>query len=291
MTTAGYRKGRGDNPWPPAPDRYNVFVFGGSTTFGYGLPDWQTVPSFIQDILRKRGKKAAIYNFGTSYFYSTHELLSFQRLLMAGYKPDLALFIDGLNDFYYQNSDLIWTDRLRRSSKGSTYSVGGSIVHLVKAMPAYELFVFAMRRLQASKADPERQARKNVEKIIAAGRPEISRAVLDRYIRNAGLIRALASTRGIATLFVWQPVPMYGYDLDYHLFAYREMGKHVTAGAGYRAARARYDSGAFGDDFIWCADIQVGVKRPLYVDAVHYNADLSGMLARCIVKSTTVFGG
>ena len=29
-----------------------------------------------------------------------------------------------------------------------------------------------------------------------------------------------------------------------------------------------------GNNFIWCADIQKGLKEPLYVDQVHYSAKL-----------------
>jgi hypothetical protein len=37
----GFRRSSNQGPWPPSPDALNTFVFGGSTTFGYGLPDDQ----------------------------------------------------------------------------------------------------------------------------------------------------------------------------------------------------------------------------------------------------------
>ena len=43
VSEAGYRLSKNQGPWPPDPTHYNVFVFGGSTTFGYGLPDTETV--------------------------------------------------------------------------------------------------------------------------------------------------------------------------------------------------------------------------------------------------------
>ena len=39
----GYRRSSGQKPWPPHPDRFNVFVFGGSTAFGYGVADDETI--------------------------------------------------------------------------------------------------------------------------------------------------------------------------------------------------------------------------------------------------------
>jgi hypothetical protein len=40
-----------------------------------------------------------------------------------------------------------------------------------------------------------------------------------------------------------------------------------------------------GPDFVWRADIQEGIKEPLYVDKIHYSARLSKMLAGCISDS------
>jgi len=96
----GFRVSRAQGPWPPSPTNFNVFVFGGSTTFGLWLPDEQTVPSFLQAALaRQLATNVCVYNFGTPYYYSTQERLRFERLLGQGIVPNAAVFVDGYNDF------------------------------------------------------------------------------------------------------------------------------------------------------------------------------------------------
>jgi hypothetical protein len=54
VAPGGFRFSAHEGPWPPDPRAFNVFVFGGSTTFGYGAADSETVPSQLQEELRRR---------------------------------------------------------------------------------------------------------------------------------------------------------------------------------------------------------------------------------------------
>jgi hypothetical protein len=40
---AGFRFSKDEASWPPRPDTISLFLFGGSTTFGYNLPDSEAV--------------------------------------------------------------------------------------------------------------------------------------------------------------------------------------------------------------------------------------------------------
>jgi hypothetical protein len=48
VTPEGYRLSRDQGPWPPASECINVFVFGGSTTYGSGVQDHQSLRSYLQ---------------------------------------------------------------------------------------------------------------------------------------------------------------------------------------------------------------------------------------------------
>ncbi|MCA9915685.1 MAG: SGNH/GDSL hydrolase family protein [Anaerolineae bacterium] len=97
---AGFRWNAEAPPWPPVEDALTIFVFGGSTTFGYGLPDYQTIPAAMQEALQQtsEGQAIHVYNFGQGAYYSALEVTFFQELLRAGHVPDVVIFIDGLND-------------------------------------------------------------------------------------------------------------------------------------------------------------------------------------------------
>ncbi len=112
----GYRLGSEEQPWPIESSNFNVFVFGGSTTFGYGLANSQTLVVELQQAFRKRRGLPNIqcYNFGRGFYDSTQERLLFEILLQQGIVPDAVVFIDGLNDFYFPDRDPILTAQLKQ---------------------------------------------------------------------------------------------------------------------------------------------------------------------------------
>ncbi|MBI3306596.1 MAG: SGNH/GDSL hydrolase family protein [Candidatus Omnitrophica bacterium] len=96
----GFRVSKGQGPWPPLRENFNIFILGGSTAFNYGVSDEETIASYLQEILASEvpGKRVFVYNFARGFYYSTQERILFEQLLLAGHIPDIALFIDGIND-------------------------------------------------------------------------------------------------------------------------------------------------------------------------------------------------
>ena len=80
-------------------------------------------------------------------------------------------------------------------------------------------------------------------------------------------------------LFVWQPLPIYGYDLRHHLIApdLRSIAPFAKTVEGL--ARARESRPEEFGDVLWLADLQQGRKENLYVDEVHYTARFSREIA------------
>jgi hypothetical protein len=86
----------------------------------------------------------------------------------------------------------------------------------------------------------------------------------------------------VRPLFVWQPVPTYHYDLRYHLFGDLDFGVNNCSAFGYARMADRLRHAPPASDFLWAADVQEGVRQPLYVDQVHYTAALSAVIGRVI---------
>ena len=79
-------------------------------------------------------------------------------------------------------------------------------------------------------------------------------------------------------------MPTYKHNVDYYLFKNGALSEgHSKTPGGYGLAFKLYNSSFFGKNFLWCADIQHNINKYLYVDTVHYNSDLSSMLADCII--------
>jgi hypothetical protein len=70
-----------------------IWFFGGSTTFGYGVADHETIPAQLEKAL-----KTKVINFGRGYFYSAQENQLLRQYLKAGYRPKSVIFLDGVNE-------------------------------------------------------------------------------------------------------------------------------------------------------------------------------------------------
>src|SRR5262249_36966076 len=87
----------------------NIFVFGSSTTLGPGVEDGRTAPAVLQAILREKTKSGEpavnVYNFGSPSSFSSQEVAWFQNQLRNGHRPEVAVFLDGANDFHFWDGD------------------------------------------------------------------------------------------------------------------------------------------------------------------------------------------
>lgn len=290
----GFRHSRDQGPWPPVAEHLNVFVFGGSTAFGIGVKDDQTVASHLQAILAASGaagRPVRVYNFGRGAYYSSQERALFERLLVAGHVPDVAIFLDGLNDFFFHDGDrpaltgvleqlLAQTVpapvgmgvALRPEKRGLAYTT------LINSLPVMTLLArwraAPQQNVMLWRPLAERRAR-------PADDAALSERVITRYVANRTLIESAAAAMGVTPVFVWQPVPLYKYDLTYHRYQ-GHFGPYESLRAGYPRMAEYVRQHPQGQNFVWCADIQEPLRELLYVDQVHYTPRMSERVARCI---------
>lgn len=255
VSKVGYRRSLRQGPWPMDDSAWNIWVFGGSTTFGYGLPDEQTIPSLLQAALAGRTDRLVhVYNFGQAYYYSSQELALFYRLLATGpVQPETMVFIDGINE---SASEPFYSDALRRLMR-SPYTAP-----YVRTNPPAPL---------------------NGDETV------------ERYLRNKRLIEDWCLDRGIHPLFVWQPSPEWKYDLRFHLLDPRRAEANAPilgSSPHYAALEQRIAAGRLGLDsrFLFLADMQIGVEEPLYLDLLHYTASFSRKIAQRIADRLLAHG-
>jgi len=268
---AGFRVSRNQAPWPPSPTAINVFVFGGSTAFGAALPDDETITSYLQEAAtsRQASPPMAFYNFARPAYFSSQELVLFEQLVREGFVPQIAVFIDGLNDFIFANGEPLFTDRLRNFMAGQSDSGWLDNVPLFRA----------------ARSLTERWNRNNLQsgtrEAASYDDPAVLQAAVDRWLANKKLIELIANGYGIRTVFVWQPVPTYKYDLHYHFFLHSkaEFAAYGRSGYAYPLMENLRTRGKLGPDVLWLADLQQDKHENLYVDSIHYNAAFSKEIA------------
>ena len=79
----------------PNGGKSEIWLFGGSTTFGYGVKNDETISAYLENLFE--GKKKVV-NFGSGFYFSTQEKIRFQNLLTGLDSPYAAIFIDGVNE-------------------------------------------------------------------------------------------------------------------------------------------------------------------------------------------------
>lgn len=72
----------------------NLYMYGGSTTFGYGVTDYQTISAYLQNSLTDY----CVFNHGRASYYSLQENNLFYSHLETNKKIDYAIFLDGINE-------------------------------------------------------------------------------------------------------------------------------------------------------------------------------------------------
>lgn len=81
-----------------ADPEFTVWLFGGSTAFGFGQRDEHTIASELVKLAEEDGIRLDVENYGVSGWVNWQETLLFEDELRAGRRPDVAVFLDGAND-------------------------------------------------------------------------------------------------------------------------------------------------------------------------------------------------
>lgn len=279
----GYRRTENQGPWPPDFSAFNVFLLGGSTAFGYGVSDGETLASHLQrSLAEKVGKRVRVYNFGRGFYHSTLERLLLEELLLQSNPPDLAVFVDGINECNDSGGHPLLSAQLAKCfATTGTDGADRCFIEWIRCQPLTR-WLHGRMELAGPEADlppPKASQPPNPEKRRATR--------IERYLRNKAMIESLCGTFHVPVLFVWQPSPYYKYDLRYHPFALRgDLGTEAQRYARVYAQMAEWAKNHPKEtNFLWCADLQEDVREPLYVDNVHYSPRLNRMLAETIAAA------
>lgn len=272
-----YRLVKNQGPWPLDKEATNIFVFGGSSTFGYGVADEETIPSHLQEILSSQmNRKVYVYNFGQGSYYSTQERLFFERLLMEGVRPDLAVFIDGFNEFSNYLDEPRFTILLEKIFSKTIHNEGHSLFGISRVLSALPQALRRTRDLL------------RVEDYLL-GQEKFVR-IIRRYMHNKRMIEVMAATYQVSKpVFVFQPVATHEYDAEFRTYKRPYERRRLTI-KGYQVMDLLKGELKLGDNFLWLGDIQKNIRHPVYVDSSHYSNEMSRVVAEHIARRVKEMG-
>jgi len=182
-------------------DAYTIWMFGGSTVWGAGTPDWLTIPSQLAEMYERDGRPVCIHNYGQQAWVNSQEVVKFNLELKTGQrKPDLVIFYDGPGDVYetyqsgkaglHQNFDSMAGMFERRASAGS-----GSFEYLLSSNAGRVLTQNTLQAHMNAPKDPN----------------FIAQESLRNYMENVRFVQALAREYGFTPAFFWQPTISLGH--------------------------------------------------------------------------------
>jgi hypothetical protein len=177
-------------------------MFGGSTLWGFGSPDWETIPSHLAKRFSSEGRPACVINMAGDAWRSDEAVIKLiQQLNRPNARlPHHVLFLDSCNDvlvpFLYTGAvDLPWHFNKEWFDASLKIALSQGSFDYVKGTNTWILMRRIIRRgatgrLRPLTSDPERLARE----------------VVDRYIQNIRIIDGLSRSYGFRYAFFWLPL-------------------------------------------------------------------------------------
>lgn len=265
-----------------------VWVFGGSTVFGIGTPDAETIPSYLaHEYNGSPSSCVVITNFGSEGYVTNQELILLTQQLKSGRRPDVAIFYDGINDalvggFSPGDATEHWSFENIRSRFESNDS--GRLGWLKKShfWRLIGLLTEKKRLTQsASTSDSE-----------LAGK---ARATIGNYESNLKMVRLLADDYGFRTYFFWQPVLPYG---DKPLTPFEQKLRDTRAqeyqGQVHRSIEAVYhlaELDSASKNFVFLGRAFDTTNELVYVDDFHLGPRGNEIIAKVIAREVGAVGG
>ncbi|HRZ39842.1 MAG TPA: SGNH/GDSL hydrolase family protein, partial [Candidatus Omnitrophota bacterium] len=267
---------------PPAQDDLaviRVFCLGGSTTFGYNVSDEHTWPSFLSRTLNERAKQAGlavsieVTNYGHGHYTPSQELALLTALIRSGHRPDLVIFMDGVNwgtgaDEPYFTVQLIEKFFSLQFDSYDTIPV----MKRLNWVPMIRLANGIKKKiLKGHPASAPRSSRGEEED----SKQDYVEVSAKRFEMNQRMSRRVCDEFGVKSLFFLQPDAMYNYSKD----LYRRDLPEIFL-------RRRDFRNRFHKDFKPAGYLDIthlfnvwGPQRKAIVDNVHYSPPFNEFLA------------
>ncbi|HEY6475668.1 MAG TPA: SGNH/GDSL hydrolase family protein [Polyangia bacterium] len=264
-----------------------IWMFGGSTTYGAGTPDWTTVPSWLSAILNgEKDRCVEIINFGVEGYISTQELLLLEEALKRGGRPAEVIFYDGFNDAYVgvvNPGDPFAHATLDRIKRGMENRARNKLAFLDDSYAV---------KLTRVVIDHFRRKHRGAAESAPAAEPRVAET-LANYEANLATARLLAGAYHFQVHAFWQPFLFYGekrlHPFEAGLVRWRNESNGTDWGSRqarvYAAAEARAAStGAF----VFLGHLFDGVTDALYIDGwMHLSPEGNRLVAAAIARTLT----
>ncbi|MCP5101717.1 MAG: SGNH/GDSL hydrolase family protein [Chloroflexi bacterium] len=196
------------NSTPPL----KIFVFGGSTTWGYGARDENTIPSLLVKTLSQQGVSVEITNFGQIGYVSSQEVIELILQLKQGNIPDIVIFYDGVNDTFsaFQNGLAgIPENEINRHVEFNISQLEQhselTNLYFINSLRQTGLFRVANKLAKILQLSTSNENLLSYTNAQSKKIQNIEEGIEDAYLANLEIVASLSETYNFTPIFYWQP--------------------------------------------------------------------------------------
>jgi len=276
----GLQKRRTENPKDTKSSILRIFTFGGSTTFGYNVSDEHTWPSYLSSILNKRAHVLGVdvgievTNYGHAFYYASQEAILLTQLLKSAERPDLVIFMDGVNEYHACADAPQLTHKLKKAMHDLQFSSTRSLTQKIDWLPIARL----AKTVNPGTPDqePAKQEANDCEGIKTDRETGVDIAA--QYRQNVEIERAISKVYGVTPLFFLQPDSSFNYPIE--LFRDSRLAKSTFASWGFKKIFYSETRNIEGVVDLTALFKLWGPNRKAIVDDFHYSPLFDEFLAQ-----------
>jgi hypothetical protein len=244
-----------------------IWFFGGSTTWGAGVADGETIPAQLEKLMGR-----PVVNLGVNAFYSEQENRELVEYLRLGYRPAMAAFLDGINEacdilLYQDQMELIFA-KAQEGYKWDPVEIAKPVVH------AFDRLSRKLKKLQEIATDEP------VNKLICEryGKRQALRVLHAQIMAERDSLCRLYALECLT--FVQPFAGVHGRHEDMSSLGEEErqqlMAKFAHLEPNWRSAKS-----------IFVTDALDKLEKHAYIDGIHYSAEGNRLIARAIAAHLT----
>ena len=261
------------NCQPAKGGREEIWLFGGSTTFGYGVKNDETISAYIE---KKLNNEYRVINFGAGYYFSTQERILFNNLLLELSPPYAAIFIDGLNDLgrEYNFNETIYSNGIKSKMNKSSNDE-------IKDYFKERFHRLNIVRLINQLKDKNKIKKKEKNQSNELGNAKISQLV-DVLVNNQKINEGISEKYNIKLLNILQPVPIYidSYStskVPKEFLPTEDKSFIKNVKLGYQIYLSKSENMSLNLS-------KLKIKEPMYIDSVHYSPEFNKIIADTVIN-------
>jgi lysophospholipase L1-like esterase len=259
-----------------------IWMFGGSTLYGTGVPDSLTLPSFLSRELNTNHCFELI-NFGVEGYVNDQEVIVLEDELKAGHHPDIVIFYDGFNDGLVGTIDPgipgahIGYSAIKARLEGTTI---GRLDFFRRSctiqLAAATISKFFHRKVQIVNTDASLRAK--------------AIATVEHFEQNLNIAMDLGKSRGFRVYGFWQPTVVYGrkpLSASEVLMVVASSDPATPFQAMIPVYEEAQRRAASAGKFVFLGNVFDAVQEPLYFDWVHLSPRGNELVAHAVAEYVT----